>query len=81
MLLDILLRMEHDFFIDRKRQLTQITVSKMQKTDIDRHDRGSKIPCSDIQVCYAISASFQAYWLIAYLAPILWTDKYKVATQ
>lgn len=50
-LVDLLLRMEHDFFIDRRRKLSEITLPKMQKTDADRHDRGSKIPCSDIEVC------------------------------
>ena len=66
-LVNLLLTMEQDFFIDRQRKLSQLVVPKMQKVDLDRHNRGKDISRSDIEVCSLCKAKKKV------IRPVTWS--------
>ncbi len=66
-LLQLLLRMEEDFFLDRKRKLLKISSTRMPKIDIERHQRGSAISHLDITVKGSLNLHLHQVLAVVYV--------------
>ena len=49
-LINLLLVIERDFYLNSQRKLHKVQTPRMPKADIDRHKRGCDIPTEDIEI-------------------------------
>ena len=62
-LINLLLVIEQDFYLNSQRKLRKVQTPRMPKADIDRHKRGCDIPAVDIEVSSSQVVKHLFIWL------------------